>query len=96
MIGNNGISQTFIFLSKAQDGKGIQANFTEFTEPKIQVTSHRNPGALYPHITQSATFEVVFVQSCIQWNFDLSFFKGMEKQNDECGKTINPGNYYTL
>jgi len=32
----------------------------------------------------------------IQWNLDLSFFKGMEKQNDECGKTINPGNCYTL
>jgi hypothetical protein len=25
---------------------------------------------------------------------DLSFFKGMEKTNDECGKTINPGNYF--
>jgi hypothetical protein len=34
--------------------------------------------------------------NCIQWNLDLLFFKGMEKQNDECGKTINPGNYYTL
>jgi hypothetical protein len=32
----------------------------------------------------------------IQWNLDLSFFKGMEKQNDECGKTINPGNYYIV
>jgi len=32
----------------------------------------------------------------IQWNLDLSFFKGMEKTIDECGKTINPGNYYTL
>ena len=32
----------------------------------------------------------------LQWNLDLSFFKGMEKTNDECGKTINPGNYYTL
>jgi hypothetical protein len=32
----------------------------------------------------------------IQWNVDLSFFKGMEKTNDECGKTINTGNYYTL
>ena len=32
----------------------------------------------------------------IQWNLDLSFFKGPEKTNDECGKTINPGNYYTL
>jgi hypothetical protein len=32
----------------------------------------------------------------IQRNLDLSFFKGMEKQNDECGKTINPGKYYTL
>ena len=32
----------------------------------------------------------------VQWNLDLSFFKGPEKTNDECGKTINPGNYYTL
>jgi len=32
----------------------------------------------------------------VQWNLDLSFFKGMEKQNNECGKTISPGNYYTL
>jgi len=32
----------------------------------------------------------------IQWILDLSFFNGMEKQNDECEKTINPGNYYTL
>ena len=32
----------------------------------------------------------------IQWNLDLSFFKGPEKTNNECGKTINPGNYYTL
>jgi len=32
----------------------------------------------------------------LQWKLDLSFFKGMEKQNDECEKTINPGNYYTL
>jgi hypothetical protein len=29
MIGNDGISQSFIFLSKAQDGNGIQATFTE-------------------------------------------------------------------
>ena len=26
----------------------------------------------------------------VQWNLDLLFFKGMEK-NDECGKTINSG-----
>ena len=30
----------------------------------------------------------------IQWNLDPSFFKGMEKQNNEWGKTINAGNYY--
>jgi hypothetical protein len=29
----------------------------------------------------------------IQWNLNLSFFKGAEKKNDECGKMINPGNY---
>jgi len=32
----------------------------------------------------------------IQWNLDLSFFKGTEKTNDECGQTINPENYYTM
>jgi len=32
----------------------------------------------------------------VQWNLDLLFFKGMERENDECRKTINPGNYYTL
>ena len=32
----------------------------------------------------------------LQWTFDLSFFKGTEKTNDECGQTINPKNYYTL
>jgi len=36
----------------------------------------------------------VLTEICMQWNLDLSFFKGMEKQNAECGKTINPGNYY--
>jgi len=36
------------------------------------------------------------LQKQLQWNLDLSFFKGMEKQNNECGKTIIPGNYYTL
>jgi hypothetical protein len=29
----------------------------------------------------------------IQWNLNLSFLKGMENRNDECGKTINPENY---
>jgi len=38
----------------------------------------------------------LILQYIVQWNLDLSFFKGMEKTNDECGKTINPGNYYTL
>jgi len=32
----------------------------------------------------------------VQWNLDLSFFKGTEKTNDECGQTINPENYYTM
>jgi hypothetical protein len=30
----------------------------------------------------------------IQWNLDLSFFKGVEKTNDECAKTINPKNNF--
>jgi hypothetical protein len=60
MIENYGISQTFIFLSKAQYGKGIQAPFTEFTKPNIHDTSHRNPEAHYPHITGSATFEIMY------------------------------------
>ena len=32
----------------------------------------------------------------VQWNLDLSFFKGTEKTNDECRQTINPENYYTM
>jgi hypothetical protein len=36
------------------------------------------------------------INGLIQWNLHLSFFKGMEKANNECGKTINIGNYYTL
>jgi len=32
----------------------------------------------------------------LQWNLNLSFFKGREKTNDECGQTINPENYYTM
>jgi hypothetical protein len=39
---------------------------------------------------------LIFSGYRVQWNLDLSFFKGMEKQNNECGKSINPGNYYTL
>ena len=32
--------------------------------------------------------------SChLQWNRDLSFLKGTEKTNDECGKTINPNTW---
>jgi hypothetical protein len=30
----------------------------------------------------------------IQWNLDLSFFKGVEKTNDEYGETINPKNHF--
>jgi hypothetical protein len=29
----------------------------------------------------------------IQWNLDLSFFKGVEKTN-ECAKTINPETHF--
>jgi hypothetical protein len=32
----------------------------------------------------------------IQWNLDLSFFKGVEKTNDEHGETINPENHFFL
>jgi hypothetical protein len=30
----------------------------------------------------------------IQWNLDLSFFKGVEETNDEYGETINPENHF--
>jgi hypothetical protein len=30
----------------------------------------------------------------LQWNLDLSFFKGVEKTNDEYGETINPENHF--
>jgi hypothetical protein len=36
------------------------------------------------------------IKKIVQWNLNLLFLKGMEKTNDECGKTINTGNYYTL
>jgi hypothetical protein len=32
----------------------------------------------------------------VQWNLDLSFFKGVEEKNDEYGETINPENYFFL
>jgi hypothetical protein len=32
----------------------------------------------------------------IQWNLDLSFFKGLKKTNDEYGETINPVNLFFL
>ena len=51
-------------------------------------------------ISQSLSMCFFFIVMCyetlIQYNLDLSFFKGMEKTNDECGKTISTGNYYTL
>jgi hypothetical protein len=37
-----------------------------------------------------------FIEKYIQWNLDPLFFKGMEKTNDECGKTINTGNYFKV
>ena len=60
-------------------------------------TSHLN--SRQPHISEHQIY--IHILPCthtntVQWNLDLSFFKGMEKTNDECGKTINPGNYYTL
>jgi hypothetical protein len=30
----------------------------------------------------------------LQWILDLSFFKGVEKTNDECAKTTNPQNNF--
>jgi hypothetical protein len=30
----------------------------------------------------------------IQWNLDLSFFKGVEKTNNEYGEMINPENHF--
>jgi len=47
-------------------------------------------GALKWHALQELIFLIV------QWNLDLSFFKGTEKTNGECGQTINPENYYTM
>jgi hypothetical protein len=31
--------------------------------------------------------------NAVQWNLDLSFFKGVEKTNDEYGEMINPENH---
>jgi hypothetical protein len=30
----------------------------------------------------------------LQWNLDLSFFKGVEKTDDEYGEMINPENHF--
>jgi hypothetical protein len=42
----------------------------------------------------NSTYEKYKRLKHIQWNLDLSFFKGLEKTNDECGKTVNPGNHF--
>jgi hypothetical protein len=34
------------------------------------------------------------VTNQLQWNLDLSFFKGVEKTLDEYGETINPENHF--
>ena len=39
------------------------------------------------HIVLIIVFSLMFY---LQWNRDLSFLKGTEKTNDECGKTISP------
>jgi hypothetical protein len=36
-----------------------------------------------------------YAMQSVQWNLDLSFFKGVEK-NDEYGETINPENHFFL
>jgi hypothetical protein len=33
-------------------------------------------------------------KNSVQWNLDLSFFKGVAKTNDEYGETINPENHF--
>jgi midasin (ATPase involved in ribosome maturation) len=55
-------------------------------------------GGLRPvreHTSVSVQLLCILNWLLVQWNLDLSFFKGMEKTN-ECGKTINAGSYYTL
>jgi hypothetical protein len=37
---------------------------------------------------------VCFLKCHVQWNLNLSFFKGVEKTNDEYGETSNPENHF--
>jgi hypothetical protein len=62
------------------------------------IKSRLKPGNACCHSAQNLLSSSLLSKNLkikIQWNLDLSFFKGMEKTNDECGKTINTGNYYT-
>jgi hypothetical protein len=78
-------------------GRGIDhppPSNTEVTE-RVEICLY----SLWPVLGQTLSlcvYTYICIYIYIQWNLDLSFFKGMEKQNDECGKMINPVNYYTL
>jgi hypothetical protein len=50
--------------------------------------------AITPKTTFFQNYRTPFIQVRIQWNLDLSFSKGVEKTNDECGETINPENHF--
>jgi len=73
----------------------LSQNYFKFQNKIYQPEKEASKGT-----TISSTIAEIFLQHLedihIQCNLDLSFFKRMEKQNGECRKTINPGNYYTL
>jgi hypothetical protein len=64
-----------------------------FHKPKkLTLFTYRSPLIRkIPNLFRETNVCVVFT---IQWNLDLSFFKGVEKTNDEYGETINPENHF--
>jgi hypothetical protein len=52
------------------------------------VETAQGVGARVPN---AGTVSHCFYSVCdVQWNLDLSYFKGVEKTNDEYGEMINP------
>jgi hypothetical protein len=44
--------------------------------------------------SQTSSVREFLATKHIQWNLDLSFFKGVEKTNDEYGETNNQKNHF--
>ena len=78
-------------------------DFLYYLQPEnLLRCSQEQMSLLYPESDESSpaipptpllSILTLFHHMCIQWNRDLSFLKGTEKTNDECGKTINPNTW---